>query len=65
MKRFLKWTAVSILGIVVVATLAILGVSEYRFRETFDVPATPIVASTDSIALARGRHLYATRGCEG
>jgi cytochrome c553 len=65
LKRVLKWTALSILGIVVVAALAILGLSEYRLRQKFDVPATPVAVLSDSAALARGRHLYRTRGCEG
>ena len=65
MKRFLKWTAVSILGIVVLAALAVFAVSEYRLRQKFDIAATPIAVPTDSAALLRGRHLYATRGCEG
>ena len=65
MKRFLKWTAVSILGIFVVAALAITGLSEYRLRQKFDIPATPVAVLADSAALVRGRHLYETRGCEG
>ena len=65
MKRFLKWTAVSILGIIVVAALAITGLSEYRLRQKFDIPATPVAVLADSAALVRGRHLYETRGCEG
>jgi mono/diheme cytochrome c family protein len=64
-KRFLKWTAISILGIIVVAALAVLVVSEYRLRQKFDIAAAPIVVATDSGVLARGRHLYVTRGCEG
>lgn len=65
MKRILKWTAISVLAIVVIAALAVLGVSEYRLREKFNIAATPIAVATDSGALARGRHLYVTRGCEG
>jgi len=65
MKRFLKWTAISVLAIVVLAALAVLGVSEYRLRKKYDVAATPITVPTDSASLARGRHLYVTRGCPG
>jgi mono/diheme cytochrome c family protein len=64
-KRFLKWTAISVLSIVVVAGLAVLGVSEYRLRTKYDVAATPIAVPSDSVSLARGRHLYMTRGCAG
>jgi len=65
MKRFLKWTAISVIAIVVLAALAVLGVSEYRLRKKYDVAATPITVPTDSASLARGRHLYVTRGCPG
>ena len=65
LKRIVKWVAISIMGIVAVAVVAIIGVSEYRLRQTFDIPATPVAVPTDSASLARGRHLYITRGCEG
>jgi cytochrome c553 len=55
----------SVLGIVALAVLVILGVSEYRLRQKFDIAATDVAVPTDSAALARGRHLYVTRGCEG
>lgn len=65
MKRILKWTAFVLASIVVVALLAIYGVSEYRLRQKFDIAATPISIPSDSASLARGQHVYKTRGCEG
>jgi mono/diheme cytochrome c family protein len=43
----------------------VYGVSEYRLRQTFDIPATPIAIPASMASLARGQHVYATRGCEG
>ena len=65
MKRFLKWTAVAIVSIAGVALICIYGLSEYRLRRRFDIAATPVTVPTDSASLARGRHVYVTRGCEG
>ena len=65
MKRFLKWSAIVLCSVVVVALALIYGVSEYRLRERFDAPATAIQIPTDSMSLAQGRHVFETRGCTG
>ena len=65
MKRFLKWTAIGLCSVVVVALAIIYGVSEYRLGQTFDIAATPITVPTDSAGIAAGRHIFETRGCEG
>ena len=65
MKRFFKWTGVAIIAIVAVLLIVIYAGSEYRLRQTFDIAATPIAVPTDSAGLARGRHIFETRGCEG
>lgn len=65
MKRALKWIGIAVGAIVIVALLVIFGVSEYRWRETFDVPAAQVVIPSDSASLALGRHVFETRGCEG
>jgi len=64
-KRFLKWTAIVLGSVVVVALAVIYGVSEYRLRQTFDIPAASIQIPTDSLSLANGRHIFETRGCTG
>jgi len=64
-KRALKRTAVAIVSIVGVALICIYGLSEYQLRRRFDIAATPVTVPTDSASLARGRHVYLTRGCEG
>lgn len=65
MKRILKWIGLTILSIAIVLALVIYVGSEYRVRQTFDIPATAIAIPTDSASLARGRHIFETRGCEG
>ena len=65
MKRFLKWAAVTIVSIVVLAALAIYGLSEYQLNRRFDIAVAPVTIPNDSAALARGRHVFLTRGCEG
>lgn len=65
MKRFLKWTAVTIGSIVAALLIVIYAGSEYRLRQKFDVALTPLPVPTDTASLARGQHVYQTRGCDG
>src|SRR5690349_15646678 len=65
MKRVLKWTAIVLVSIVVVAAIIVYGVSEMKLRQTFDIAAAPVTIPTDSATLANGRHVFETRGCEG
>lgn len=65
MKRILKWTTIGLGSVVALALVVIYGVAELGLRQKFDVAAAPIGVPTDSAALARGRHVYETRGCEG
>ncbi len=65
MKRVLKWIGITVGALVIAACVAIYGVSEYRLRQRFDIAATPITVQTDSVAIAAGRHILETRGCEG
>ena len=54
MKRIAKWLAIGLGSIMAVALLVIYGVSEYRLRQTFDIPATPITIPVGMASLARG-----------
>jgi mono/diheme cytochrome c family protein len=65
MKRVLKWAAIVLVSIVVVAAVAVYGISEMKLRQTFDVALTPVTISADSATLANGRHVFLTRGCQG
>jgi cytochrome c553 len=64
-KRVLKWTAIGLVSIVVLALLVVYSVSEYRLRQTFDIATTPIIIPADFASRAHGQQIYATRGCEG
>ena len=65
MKRALRWTAIGLVSIAVLAFIVVYGVSEYRLRQTFDIAATPIFVPADFASRAHGQQIYATRGCEG
>ena len=65
MKRILKWTAITVVSIVAVLLIVIYAGSEYRLRQKFDIATASIEVPTDSGAIARGRHVFETRGCEG
>jgi cytochrome c553 len=66
MKKLLKFLGYGVLGLVV-AVAAVLGVvywkSGTRLNQTFAVAVQPVPVPTDADAIARGRHLAATRGC--
>jgi mono/diheme cytochrome c family protein len=66
MKRFLRWTGAAlgaVVGLVVLALAAVYGVSEFRMRKTYDVPAVALSLRDDSASIARGRHIATIRGC--
>ena len=65
MKRALKWTAIVVVSIVVLAAVAVYAGSEMKLRQTFDIAAAAVTIPTDSATLATGRHVFQTRGCEG
>lgn len=66
MIRILRWTAIAVGGVValaVVALTAIYGVSEYRMRSSYQVPAVALSLRDDSATIAEGKHLVTIRGC--
>ena len=65
MKRILKWAATTIVSIVALVLLVVYAGSEYRLRQTFDIPLTSVSVPTDSAAIVRGQHIFLTRGCRG
>jgi mono/diheme cytochrome c family protein len=65
-KRVVKWLGIGVgvvLGITVLAAGSAYGVSEYRIRKTYTVPAAALAIPTDSASIARGKHVATTRGC--
>ncbi len=60
MKKLLKWIGIALvglLGLVVLATIAVYAITAYRFNQKYDIqpPRLPIPQDEDTIA--RGRHL--------
>ena len=66
MRRVLKWLALG-LGAVVVLALGALAfiylVSERMVRKTYDLPLSSIAFPTDSLVLTEGQRLATVRGC--
>lgn len=68
MRRVFRWTAIilgSLAGIVVLALAVVYGISEQRFRRTYDVQPAALAVPSDPQTIARGKHIAMTRGCTG
>ena len=50
---------------ILLAAVAIYGLSEFQLSRTPEVPDVSVAAATDSGAIERGGHLALTRGCTG
>ena len=56
-------SVVSALALVAAAIVVVYAASAWRMRARIQVAEHPLVVTADSLTLARGRHLVATRGC--
>lgn len=66
MKRWIKWTAAAVGGVVVlVAAVGALGyqLAERKMARKVEVAVKPVAYTTEGQALARGKYLYESRGC--
>ena len=66
MNRFLKFLGYGAAGFVVIAVAGAAGVyvaSNSRLKKSFTVTPAPVALPSDAAALARGKHLAETRGC--
>ncbi len=66
MNRFLhilKWTGITLAGILVLAVAAVYGISEYKLTRTYNVPLTAIFVPHDSVSLAEGQRLVGVYHC--
>ena len=67
MKRWVKgvgYSAVGLLGVVLVAAAGVYGFSEARYRKQYKAEVPTIAFAADSVAVARGEHLANTiAGC--
>ena len=66
MKRWIKWTAGTVAGVVVVvAGAAVLGyqLADRKMARKVDVAVQPIAYASDAQSLERGKYLFESRGC--
>ena len=66
--RALKWTAISLgglVGVLGVAALSLTLVGRARLDRRVDPPPGLTTVPTDSVALARGEHIMRIHGCQG
>jgi cytochrome c553 len=66
MSRVLRFLAYIFGGVLVLALIAagtILVTSNARLRKTYVVTPRPVAIPTDAVAIAKGKHLAETRGC--
>jgi len=66
MRRFIKWVG-CLVGVLVLAVLAVVALAYFKSNQamakTYTVADPPLTVASDADTLARGGHLYATRGC--
>lgn len=70
MKKVLKWIGIivgGIVGVLIVAFVAMFAIGTSRLNKTYDLQPTPVSASTDAEAVARGAYIVFTSctGCHG
>jgi mono/diheme cytochrome c family protein len=66
MRRFIKWIA-GLVGVLVLAAAALYAVAWFRSEQAmarrFTISDPPLTVATDADTLARGQHVFSTRGC--
>jgi len=66
MKRALKWAGIGLgglLGVLLLATAAVYGITEYRLQKTYDVTPAAVAFLNDQATIEKGKHIATTRGC--
>lgn len=66
MKRWLIRIAVVLLGLVLLAAVALFiaaGQGEQKMQRTIEIDARPVAFRTDAAAVERGKYLFLSRGC--
>lgn len=57
------WVLAALVGVAAVGVFAGLQLAQQKMQRKVDVTVQPVAARTDAQALARGKYLYASRGC--
>lgn len=66
MKRWIKWTAATVGGVLLLAAGGVVvgyEAAERKMERRVKVDVAPVAYASDAPALARGRYLYESRGC--
>jgi mono/diheme cytochrome c family protein len=66
MRKVLKWFGIvlgCLLGLIILAVVAVYIISGSRLSQTYEVKAEPITIPTDEASLTLGKHISETRGC--
>lgn len=61
----LKWTGITLVGLIVLLAAAIYGMSEYKLNQTYNVPLADLAVPTDSASIHEGARLTRIYHCEG
>ncbi len=67
MKQFLKilkWTGITLVGLIVVIAAVIYAISEYKLHQTYNVPLADLSVPTDSASIHEGARLTRVHLCE-
>ena len=67
MKKFLKWTGITLgvlVGIIIVMLVVVSFKAGGRLTKVYDLPEGPLAIPDDPSSIARGRHIFQFRGCE-
>lgn len=66
MRKFFKWFGIvlgGLVGLVMLAAIAIYARTEYRLNKTYDITVESVVIPTDAAAIERGQHIAVIRFC--
>lgn len=66
MGKILKWLAIVfgvLVGLIVIAVIAVWGISTFRISKTYHITPEVVAIPTDAASVALGRHILETRGC--
>jgi len=67
MKKFLKWLGIIagvLIGLLVVALLALYGMGQSRLNKKYDVPVAMVEIPTNEESIAEGKRIFQYLGCE-
>lgn len=67
MKKFLKWVGIflgALTFLVAISSVVIYSKSQARLDRIYDVPEEVVAIPADEASIARGRHIFQSRGCE-